>query len=74
MRRIVRLVRQQVVDLPQGVFGPVDAVQYQRVVLPGRQEVRRQFHAAGEQGLGVLAATHARGDLGQHADGGHIGG
>lgn len=74
MRRIVRLVRQQVVDLPQGMLGPVGPVQHQRVVLPGGQEVRRQFHATGEQGLGVFAAPYARSDFGQHADRGHVGG
>jgi hypothetical protein len=71
--RAARIGREQLVDLCQGLDRLVVPVQYHGIVVPRGLEARRQFQAACQQALGVVVATDARGDLGQHADRRHVG-
>ena len=71
---IARFGLEQALDLRQRRGMVALTVQRHGVVLPGAVEVRREFQAPGQQILGVVVAPDARGDLGEHAQGGDVGG
>ena len=51
---------------------PLQPPQHIGVILPGQGEVRSQFQAGSQQVAGILEASDAGGDLGQHAQGRNV--
>ena len=65
--RIVGIRPQQRLDLGQGLGRLVRPLQHLRIVLARFAEARRELDATREQGLRILVASEARGQLPQHA-------
>ncbi len=71
---VARIAVGQALDLEQGLRGLVLAIEHGGQVVPGGGEAGGDLQAADQQPLGVLIAPQPRAGLGQHPQGGDIGG